>query len=57
VTRDWLGFKPTPDHLAQLEDAVFAAVDALEAEVARLRIAEEAFNTGDYDVMEDALRG
>lgn len=57
VTMDWLGYKPTPDHLATLEKAVFDAVDALEADVARLRVAEEAFSTGDYEVMEDALRG
>lgn len=57
ITLDWLGFKPTPDHLAKLQEAVLDAVDALEAEIERLHVAEEAFSTGDYDVMEDALRG
>jgi hypothetical protein len=32
IATDWLGYKPTPDHLATLEQAVFDAVDALEAE-------------------------
>ena len=31
VALDWLGHKPTPDHLAILEKAVLDAVDALEA--------------------------
>lgn len=40
----------------EAEEAVTTLFDA-RAEVYRLKVASEAFSTGDYEVMEDALNG